>query len=183
MDAQRQAFQAGVGSMESDTPLELVPEDWCIESSYVNGKQKYTAKVLVFLSNDKRPQKQPPTSLTNDNSLETAVEDVSSGRQIPNPNKTTSAQPTQMGSFADLLAALKEESFSGEKLKLIAAASKASYTINQVSQLLLELDFENDRLKALKMLKGAIKDPQNAKSLEDLFDFDANKKQVRSILQ
>ena len=58
--------------------------------------------------------------------------------------------------------------FAGETLKLIYAESNTSETISPMSQILMEVDFENARLKSLQMLKGVINNPQNAEELKNV---------------
>ncbi len=85
--------------------------------------------------------------------------------------------------FKILLADLKNESFTEDKLTLIQTASLSNYfTVSQVFQILENIDFNGDRIEALRLLLPSIVDKYNAYRLLSLFENSTDKQTVRNII-
>jgi hypothetical protein len=85
--------------------------------------------------------------------------------------------------FSELLEAMKAESFSDGKMGVLESVMPDAYfTIEQVGQLVDTFDHSSDKVKAVSVVKNNIVDRQNAFKLFSHFDFDSDKKAVKSLL-
>jgi len=82
-----------------------------------------------------------------------------------------------------LVAAMGEQSFSDDKLAVVTEAMKEAYvTVAQVRKLLDQLSFPDDKLQALRLLKGRITDPENKFQLYGAFVHSSDKDEAKKIL-
>jgi hypothetical protein len=85
--------------------------------------------------------------------------------------------------FSALRSAIADETFEKSRLNVLrSAASGNSFTVAQVGQLVDIFDFSDGKVKAVEICRDRIVDRENAFQLYSHFEFDADKKRVRSIL-
>ena len=85
--------------------------------------------------------------------------------------------------FSALRSAIADETFEKTRLNVLqSAASGNSFTVAQVGQLVDIFDFSDGKVKAVEICRDRIVDRENAFQLYSHFEFDADKKRVRSIL-
>ena len=86
-------------------------------------------------------------------------------------------------SFSKLYNKVKKASFDDNKFDLIEVASLGCYySCAQVVRIMKIFPFDDEQLKALKMMAPHIVDPQNAIVIYQLFSFDSEKQKVGEIL-
>ena len=86
-------------------------------------------------------------------------------------------------SFTKLYNKVKKASFDDNKFDLIEVASLGCYySCAQVARIMKIFPFDDEQLKALKMMAPHIVDPQNAIVIYQLFSFDSEKQKVGEIL-
>ena len=86
-------------------------------------------------------------------------------------------------SFSKLYNKVKKASFDDNKFDLIEVASLGCYySCAQVVRIMKIFSFDDEQLKALKMMAPHIVDPQNAIVIYQLFSFDSEKQKVGEIL-
>ena len=86
-------------------------------------------------------------------------------------------------SFSKLYNKVKKASFDDNKFDLIEIASLGCYySCAQVVRIMKIFPFDDEQLKALKMMAPHIVDPQNAIVIYQLFSFDSEKQKVGEIL-
>ena len=86
-------------------------------------------------------------------------------------------------SFSKLYNKVKKASFDDNKFDLIEVASLGCYySCNQVARIMKIFPFDDEQLKALRMMAPHIVDPQNAIVIYQLFSFDSEKQKVGEIL-
>jgi hypothetical protein len=82
-----------------------------------------------------------------------------------------------------VVAAMNEQSFSDDKLAVLTEAMKEAYVmVAQVRRLLDQFSFPDDKLQALRLLKGRITDPQNKFQLYGAFVHSSDKDEAKKIL-
>jgi hypothetical protein len=87
-------------------------------------------------------------------------------------------------SFNILYNKVKKASFDDNKFDLIEVASLGCYySCNQVARIMKIFPFDDEQLKALRMMAPHIVDPQNAIVIYQLFSFDSEKQKVGEILR
>ena len=91
--------------------------------------------------------------------------------------------PMATSSFSSLLSALDNHSFSKEQLYVIElAAFRNAFTAEQVVQILEKFKFPRYRLRALKILRYRIMDPENYFYLLQAFPRSMQKKKASELL-
>ena len=86
-------------------------------------------------------------------------------------------------SFSKLYNKVKKASFDDNKFDLIEVASLGCYySCAQVARIMKIFPFDDEQLKALRMMASHIVDPQNAIVIYQLFSFDSEKQKVGEIL-
>ena len=86
--------------------------------------------------------------------------------------------------FRALMGALKGESFGDGKLRVLEEAARHGwFTTDQVVAVLGQFDFGNNKLKALEILAPRLNDRENAFKIFQAFEFDADKKKAKAILE
>ena len=86
-------------------------------------------------------------------------------------------------SFTKLYNKVKKASFDDNKFDLIEVASLGCYySCAQVVRIMKIFPFDDEQLKALRMMAPHIVDPQNAIVIYQLFSFDSEKQKVGEIL-
>ncbi|MCP3140196.1 DUF4476 domain-containing protein [Pyxidicoccus xibeiensis] len=101
----------------------------------------------------------------------------------PPPPPMPVVQPMPEGPFKRLNEAVKHESFTDDKMRIITmAAGNNHFLISQVGQLLSHFAFSQDKLAAVRTLKPRILDPENGYQLYSVFSFSSDKKQLQEIL-
>lgn len=86
------------------------------------------------------------------------------------------------GALLDLLAGLRGAPWTAEKLERVRfSASKHHFTCDQVVRILGVMSYNDDKLNALRVLRPAILDPQNALRIENSFSFAEHRAQVRAL--
>lgn len=85
--------------------------------------------------------------------------------------------------FQQLNARVEQEGLSDAKLTILkTAASTNTFTCAQVTRLVEQFSFGDDKLEALSALKGRIEDPENKGRLVTLFSFDDEKEKAEQLL-
>jgi len=91
--------------------------------------------------------------------------------------------PMTQSQLDGLVAAMNEQSFSDDKIAVLTEAMKEAYaTVAQVRKLLDQLSFPDDKLQALRLLKGRIVDPENKFQLYGAFVHSSDKDEAKKIL-
>ncbi len=86
--------------------------------------------------------------------------------------------------FAALLQSLGEQGFADDKLSVLTTAAAENYfTVNEVRRLLVVFSFPDDKLAALKLVKGRITDPDNGFKIYSSFIHSSDKDKARKILE
>ncbi len=86
--------------------------------------------------------------------------------------------------FSKFYNKVRNASFNNEKFDLIEVASLGCwYSCGQVARTMRLFTFDNDRLKALRLMAPRIVDPQNSSEIYRLFTFDSEKAKVGEILR
>ena len=86
-------------------------------------------------------------------------------------------------SFSKLYNKVKKANFDDNKFDLIEVASLGCYySCAQVVRIMKIFPFDDEQLKALRMMAPHIVDPQNAIVIYQLFSFDSEKQKVGEIL-
>lgn len=92
--------------------------------------------------------------------------------------------PMADADFAQLLAAIKAESFSSGKRRVLQMAAPYSYfSTQQVKTLVKAFDFSSDQVDAAVLLYPQIIDYHNFYQVLDAFTFESSKQEVRERLQ
>ena len=87
-------------------------------------------------------------------------------------------------SFNILYNKVKKASFDDNKFDMIEVASLGCYySCNQVARIMKIFPFDDEQLKALRMMAPHIVDPQNVIVIYQLFNFDSEKQKVGEILR
>jgi hypothetical protein len=87
------------------------------------------------------------------------------------------------GTFSTFLNALRNESFSDGKARVIGDAAGSNwFTIAQLKQVINVLTFSSDKIRAVELIAPRIVDRQNSFTLYDAFTFDSDKRKAREIL-
>ena len=85
--------------------------------------------------------------------------------------------------LGSLQQALKAEDFSDGKLTVLGDFARShAFCVAQVVTILGKLDFSEGKLKALRIMKPQITDPQNDYRIYQAFDFGSDKAKARKIL-
>ena len=178
-DAQKKArdtaMQAGFLTYDSGQ-VTMVPEDWCMETSYQGGVTKYKAKALVLFSQAEQP-KPPAPILPTPQIVESGTENA------PNPTQQPVAGSSNQTEFLSLLSHLKSLNFDSEMLQEIKMSAGFPLTCAQVSQLVSDFKFSDDKMKAIKVLKMHITDPENYMVLDSGFPFSSDKQKLRNLFR
>ena len=184
-DAQKKATDEAMraGFIDYETgPTKMVPEDWCMETSYQNGVTKYKAKALVLIHNP--PQDSEPLPVPTVETPQPQPQDTSSTTETPSQSSPVS--PTGNGDqvkFLTLLNRIKSMNFDSDKVKEVRASAGFPITCAQVSSIVNELKFSEDQVKVVRTLRQYITDPQNNIVIEQSFTFDSDKKKVRNLFR
>ena len=89
-------------------------------------------------------------------------------------------KPMTEEQFRRLLETLKDESFSDTKLDILKEAARYNwFTSEQVARILEVFDFDEDRLKAAKMLYPRVVDKENFYIVYSRFEFSSTKEELR----
>ncbi|EMF82507.1 hypothetical protein LEP1GSC188_0237 [Leptospira weilii serovar Topaz str. LT2116] len=87
------------------------------------------------------------------------------------------------GTFANIKGRIDKEGFSDGKLSVLKSeASRATFTAEQVAELMDLFNFSTDKIKALTSLRNRIEDPENAYVIVERFSYDKDKKSAASLL-
>jgi hypothetical protein len=88
------------------------------------------------------------------------------------------------GRFDALVVAVRREKFpDGQRRVLDTAMPGSWFTVAQVGTLVDLFTFSRDKLEVVRRVRGRIVDPDQAFQLYDRFTFDADKNELRNILQ
>lgn len=91
----------------------------------------------------------------------------------PEPQGPIAMDPS---AFSRLLSSVRSASFSDGKLAAIQSAARGNhFTIRQVGELLDLMDFDADKVKAVRICAPKVVDPENAFDLGPHFDFDSDR--------
>ncbi len=71
-------------------------------------------------------------------------------------------RPMDPASFGALVAAIEAEAFSSDKLALVRAARRSSFTTAQLARVVDAFAFDGDRLSVVETLHDRVVDPENA---------------------
>ena len=86
--------------------------------------------------------------------------------------------------FASLVEAVKNESFSDGQLAVIEqAASRNFFRVSQLKVVIDLLAYSASKLRALEMGAPRLVDPENTFALYEAFTYSADKEQARQILK
>ncbi|WP_078127451.1 DUF4476 domain-containing protein [Leptospira alexanderi] len=87
------------------------------------------------------------------------------------------------GTFANIKGRIDKEGFSDGKLSVLKSeVSRATFTAEQVAELMDLFSFSTDKIKALTSLRNRIEDPENAYVIVERFSYDKDKKSAASLL-
>ncbi len=99
------------------------------------------------------------------------------------PPPPTGPMPMADGDFARLVAAIQAEAFPENKLNVLRTAAQGNaFTCRQVGQLVDLYAFPDDKVKAVRITRAGIVDPQNGYTIYGHFTFPDDKEKVRHIL-
>ncbi len=91
--------------------------------------------------------------------------------------------PISDQAFNDLMAAMEQQSFADDRLRVLEAASQTQFFyVAHVQKLLAKFVFAQQRLKAVQLVRNRILDPQNNFQLFQAFQFPAEKEELKRIL-
>ena len=91
--------------------------------------------------------------------------------------------PMQDAAFQKLVKAVREQSFSRERLRVLSeAASTQWFLVAQARKLLEQFDFSQDKLSAVRVLNPRILDRDNLYQLYGSFEFSNDKAELQKIL-
>lgn len=94
-----------------------------------------------------------------------------------------SIRPISDKDFSFVLTKVKEGSFSKDKISIIEVACLNNhFTCRQTLSLLKQISFDNDRLKALRIIEPYIVDRENSLIIIETFSFSSSKDQAIKIL-
>lgn len=125
-------------------------------------------------------QKKAKTLLGQPKDIETALKSKS---VASSQNANLQQDAMKNSSFSALLDALGEQKFPKDQLYLVeVAVFRNTFTSTQVVQLLEKFNFPRYKLKALKILRYQIIDPENHFLLLKVFKHGLNKKRASALL-
>jgi hypothetical protein len=185
--ASEEAMRAGFMNYDSG-PVQIVPEDWCMETSYQGGITMYKAKVLVLFTKNANPdpaaeqtepETAPPASTVPNNPEEASPSRVPT-QPVPATKKTSAEHQAD---YLGLLNRIKSTSFDSDKVKEVEASLGFSLDCAQLSALLNEFKFDNDKVAVVKLLRTYVSDPRNALVLEQNFSFSSDKIEIRDLFR
>jgi len=82
-----------------------------------------------------------------------------------------------------LLERLEDASFAEDQLNILRTAAKHNrFRTEQVLRILKVFSFEEDRLKAVRILRSRIVDPENLHALYEAFDFSDSREELEDLL-
>ncbi len=92
--------------------------------------------------------------------------------------------PMADAALQDLMRAIKRESFSENRLRVLQQAVPGHYfVVAQAQQVLSIFSFSGDRLAAMRLLKPRLLDRENFFKLYDSFSFSSEKAELKKILE
>ena len=189
-NARRTAGQSGLLTADNSTYMNMLEEDWCVDTKYENGSKIFEARVLMLVKENaeaKQLAQQADVSETNVPDIPPRRDPLSTitPNEVPakQTKKTAETSPTSATSMDSLLASIKNASFSDDKLNVILSVSGQSFTCAQVAQIISDLSFDNDKMKAVGYLKKGISDPENFTIIEQQFNFSSDKEKIRLMFQ
>jgi hypothetical protein len=105
------------------------------------------------------------------------------GPEVPLP-PAPEVKPMEDARFAKLMEAVGSEGFSDDKLKVLSSGAKdQAFSVAQVKGLLAQLSFPDDKLAALRILKGKIVDKENVFEIYGAFVHSSDKDEAKKILE
>jgi len=111
------------------------------------------------------------------------VETVPGTETQPTP-PTPVLKPMDEARYSKLLGALNEQGFADDKLSVLSTAAKdQTFTVVQVKGILAQFSFPDDKLSALRMMKGRIVDKENVFQLYGAFVHSSDKDEAKKILE
>jgi hypothetical protein len=85
--------------------------------------------------------------------------------------------------FESLLSAMKKESFSDGKLRVLrSAVTRSAFTVAQVGRMVELLDQSSDKVKVVELTRARLVDRENGFGLYEKFTFDSDKEKVKELL-
>jgi|CXWL01.1.fsa_nt_gi hypothetical protein len=103
--------------------------------------------------------------------------------QPPPPPPQPVVYPIAPPQFGALRRAIRAESFSANKLRVLEQAVTAHYfLVAQVSEVIADFDFSQDKLQAARLMRPRILDPENKFKLYESFTFGNDKEELKRIL-
>jgi hypothetical protein len=101
----------------------------------------------------------------------------------PPPPPVPTVQPIVDGTLKQILRSVSRESFSKDKLRVLAEASQHHYfLVAQVQEVLRNFSFSTDKLQVVEMLWPRVLDRQNSFQLYEAFQSSSDKNKVRDII-
>ena len=180
-NARKSAGQAGLLNANNASYMNLLEEDWCIDTKYDNGVKSYEARVLMLVQENAQAKQAYIEQAQNANVVPTPPN--LNANPIQPQNNIAPVQNATALSMDSIITSLKNASFSDDKINVILSVSGQSFTCAQVVQILNELSFGKDKMRAVQILKNQITDPQNFMMIENAFDFSSEKDAIRSMFQ
>jgi hypothetical protein len=99
------------------------------------------------------------------------------------PPPQPSVQPITEALLRSLVTAVRNEPFADDQLNVLSDAATSQYfLVSQTQQLLSLFSFSKDRLKALRLVRPHLLDPENGFKLYESFEFAADKQELKRIL-
>lgn len=92
--------------------------------------------------------------------------------------------PMAPGPFAALVGSMRAASFNDDKDSVLqTAVAHNLFSVAQVKELIATYDFDGSRVDAVRILRPAVVDPENAFLLADAFDFSSNAQEAQALFR
>jgi hypothetical protein len=99
------------------------------------------------------------------------------------PPPQPQVQPITEAMLRTLTAAIRNEPFADDQLGVLEEAAASQYfLVSQTQQLLPLFSFSKDRLKAMRLIRPHLLDPENGFKLSESFEFSSDKQELKRIL-
>lgn len=191
-NARRTANQSGLIDATNSTYMNLLEEDWCIDTKYENSVKSYEARTLILVQENATAKAAAEKIVSAANTATASQPSLTTPTSVPSQSLPTINAPQKMEtapsistpvSIDSLMRSINEASFSDDKLNVILSVSGQSLTCAQVAQILNALSFDQDKMKAVQYLKKGVTDPQNSIIIEEQFNFSSEKEKIRLMFQ
>jgi hypothetical protein len=170
------------------TPVVVDRETLMQQLANINDK---LAQASVRAKKDKQQQKQIEDARTELKDVARLVTNAPLAQQQQpqrppppqSPPPQPSVQPITEAMLRQLVTAVRNEPFADDQLDVLADASSSQYfLVSQTQQLLSIFSFSKDRLKAVRLVRPHLLDPENGFKLYESFEYSKDKEELKRIL-